>query len=63
MNLPVIEQITSNSSKQERQDAFIRYCQKIVDLYPNRFLPIGVKRRWWNLLKLEHPFTRLIDGN
>lgn len=46
-------------TEQERISAFRYYAVRIVAMYPNRFLPPNVRKRWWHLFRCEHPETQL----
>lgn len=57
MILPPVEPIPNNVTQRQREEMFVAYCRLLVRMNPGAFLPQGVKRRWWNFGKLEHPLT------
>jgi hypothetical protein len=55
--IPALAKVDAEASQEMRQAMFRDWCCKLVAMNPGRFLPLGVKRRWWHL-KLEHPLTQ-----
>jgi hypothetical protein len=55
--IPPHAKIDAGTSQEMRQAMFRDWCVKLVEMNQGRFLPLGVKRRWWHL-KLEHPLTQ-----
>lgn len=59
LHIPAIQPVGICASEKEKREAYIRYCVLLAELNPSRFLPVGVKKRWWHLFKTEHPLTRI----
>lgn len=55
--IPPLRPIRKNATQREREIAYREYVDELVALNPGRFLPRGVKRRWWHW-QLEHPLTK-----
>jgi hypothetical protein len=56
--LPRLYEVSANATKEEREAMYRAYVTKIVELNPWNFLPLGVKKKWYNF-KREHPLTKL----
>jgi hypothetical protein len=56
--IPKIERAPEGATQTERVAMFRKWCERLVAANPDRFLPQGVRRRWWHIAKLEHPLTR-----
>lgn len=59
-----MQTVPKDASEEERTHAFFAWCQAMAEANPNTWLPLGVRRRWFHFIKIEHPFTRkhLIHG-
>lgn len=56
IHVPIIP-VADNATQEERLEAYFQWCEKSQQANPSFMLPLGVKKRWWHLLKSEHPFT------
>ena len=55
--IPPIKPLPPNADDETRRRAYWEYVDLCVATNPAWFLPVGVKKRWWHLLKVEHPET------
>jgi hypothetical protein len=53
---PEMKHVPNGASRRVREDMYLEYIEELVRLNPQRYLPIGQRKRWWNL-RLEHPRT------
>ena len=44
-----------------RRQVFFDWCQGCQRVNQLRMPPLGVHKRWWQLFKSEHPFTRKVS--
>lgn len=56
LNIPDMPKVPLTVTRKIRDEMFLDWCNLLVELNPNGFLPIGVKKRWWHF-KTEHPRT------
>lgn len=54
---PEMKPVPKGAGFEVRKQMYLDYVEELVRLNPDRFLPLGMRRRWWNL-KREHPLTR-----
>lgn len=59
--IPKMARVPDGASVDVREKMFWDHMDAIVRWNPNGFLPIGVKKRWWHILKTEHPRTRELE--
>jgi hypothetical protein len=55
--IPPIKPLPPNADAETRRRMYWEYVDLCVACNPSSFLPVGVKRRWWHLFKIEHPET------
>lgn len=58
MNYVPMPRINHDATKEERMTAFKRYAESVVFANPTRFLPLGVRKRWYHVFIIEHPMTK-----
>jgi hypothetical protein len=54
---PKFEPVPEVATLEEREAMFRAWCERLVAANPSWFLPLGVRRRWWNVA-IEHPLTK-----
>ena len=55
--IPPIKPLPPNADADTRVRMYWEWVDECVDMNPSYFLPVGVKKRWWHFLKIEHPET------
>jgi len=55
--IPPIKPYPPDASQETRERMYWEYVDLCVACNPSSFLPVGVKRQWWHLFKIEHPET------
>ena len=55
--IPPIKPLPPNADDETRRRMYWEYVDLCVATNPSMFLPVGVKKRWWHLFKVEHPET------
>ncbi len=59
--VPKMPTFKQGDSMLVRRQIFFDWCQDCQRVNQLHMLPLGVKKRWWQLLKSEHPFTRKVS--
>lgn len=55
--IPPIKRLPQDADDKTRSQMYWEYVDECVAANRSWFLPVGVKRRWWHLFKVEHPKT------
>lgn len=56
-----MEPVSKSAGEKVRKKMFFDHCEKMQRANPHILLPLGVKKRWWQFTKTEHPFTSVIN--
>jgi len=49
--------VPKEATKETRMEVYFQWCEKMQSANPSCMLPLGVKKQWFHLFKVEHPFT------
>ena len=60
MYFPPLERIPDGATEATRRRMYLKFVVRLVAMYPNQFLPVGVRKRWWHW-RIEHPLTNERD--
>lgn len=59
MRFPPIKPVPDDATQADRDRMLNEFKLAVVAMYPNCFLPVGVRKRWWHWFKMQHPLTEI----